>query len=65
MSSSTASPTADLVIDLTTADDAHYVEAYQPDRVIAWLRSSGGNLGERAMKCAAADLLEERVSLAG
>ena len=63
MSSATA--TAEMVIDLTTSDDAHYVEAYQPDRVIAWLRSSGGSLGERAMKCAAADLLEERVALAG
>jgi hypothetical protein len=56
-----ADPTSEVVIDLT--DDA-YVEAYRPDRVISWLRSSGGSLGERAMKCAAADLLESELATA-
>ena len=50
----------EVVIDLTGPDDA-YVEAYQPERVVAWLRSSGGSLGERAMKCAAADLIESEL----
>ena len=63
MASSSATATAEMVIDLTTADDAHYVDAYRPERVISWLRSSGGSLGERAMKCAAADLLEQRVAI--
>jgi hypothetical protein len=53
--------TTDTVIDLTGPDDA-YVEAYCAERVVAWLRSSGGSLGERAMKCAAADLIESELA---
>lgn len=47
------------VIDLTDCippDDD--LEIYTPERVVDWLRSSGGTLGERAMKCAAAEMIE-------
>ncbi|MDE0802313.1 MAG: hypothetical protein OSA99_03220 [Acidimicrobiales bacterium] len=33
-------------------------EQYTPARIAAWLRSSGGSLGERALKRAAADLID-------
>lgn len=46
------------VIDLTDCIPQHDEERYTPERVVAWLRSSGGTLGERAIKCAAADLIE-------
>ncbi len=46
------------VIDLTDCIPQHDAERYTPERVIAWLRNSGGTLGERAIKCAAADLIE-------
>ena len=56
-----SAPTTDFVIDLA-ADDEAYVDAYCVERVVAWLRSSGGSLGEREMKCAAADLLESELA---
>lgn len=62
--SSSTTDDQDIVIDLRADDDA-LTAAYQPDRVIAWLRSSGGNLGERAMKSAAADLIEDRLAATG
>lgn len=44
---------SDEVVDLTVP--------HTPDRadIVLWLRSSGGTLGERMMKHAAADLLEQ------
>ena len=58
-----ASLTTDLVIDLTDSDEA-YCDAYCAERIVAWLRSSGGSLGEREMKCAAADLIEAELLVA-
>lgn len=46
------------VIDLTECIPQQDGEPYTPERVVTWLRTSGGSLGERAMKCAAADLIE-------
>jgi hypothetical protein len=48
----------EVVLDLTTSEDEYRAIAYQPERVIHWLRTSGGSLGERRMKAAAAELLE-------
>ena len=56
-SSSATSDDAEVVIDLT-ADE--WETAYSPDRIVEWLRASGGSLGERAMKQAAANLIEEQ-----
>ena len=58
-SSSTATATGDsgTTIDLTSDE---WETAYSPDRIIDWLRGSGGSLGERAMKQAAANLIEEQ-----
>lgn len=33
-------------------------EDYAPERITEWLRTSGGTIGERTLKCAAADLIE-------
>lgn len=49
------------VIDLTACIPQHDEEHYTLERVVAWLRSSGGTLGERAIKCAAADLIESSI----
>ena len=35
---------------------------YTPERIVDWLRTSGGPLGERAIKCAAAELIESSIS---
>ncbi len=62
MSSSSAAATAtregtEVIIDLT-ADEWEAV--YTPAHIVTWLRNSDGTLGERAMKRAAADLIEAR-----
>jgi hypothetical protein len=54
----------DVVLDLTTFEDEYRAIAYSPERVIQWLRSSGGSLGERRMKAAAAELLEAQLTVA-
>ncbi len=41
------------IIDITGGD------AYTPEKVVTWLRSSGGSLHERLMKATAADLIEQ------
>lgn len=46
------------VIDLRECIPQNDAEAYTPERIVAWLRSSGGTLGERAIKCAAAEMIE-------
>lgn len=43
----------DLVVDLTDGG-----AGFSPADVLRWLRTSGGSLYERTMKCAAAQLLE-------
>lgn len=45
------------VIDLT-GFPSHMAEP-SPERLVEWLRSSGGPLGDRLMKRAAADLIEK------
>ena len=46
------------VIDLADCIPQSADEVYTPERVVAWLRTSGGTLGERALKSAAADIIE-------
>ena len=53
----------DVVLDLTSWEDECRAVAYSPERVIAWLRTSGGSLGERRMKTAAAELLEAQLTV--
>lgn len=56
MATSTVDPP---VIDLTECmPPGDTAETYTPERVVDWLRTSGGSLGERAMKCAAAEMIE-------
>ncbi len=62
MSSSSAGATAtregtEVIIDLTSDE---WETVYTPAHIVTWLRSSDGTLGERAMKRAAADLIESR-----
>ena len=62
MSSSSATATAtregtEVIIDLTSEE---WDAVYTADHIVTWLRTSDGTLGERAMKRAAADLIERR-----
>lgn len=60
--STTSRPTDAPVIDLTTLDDLleqRHALRFEEANVVAWLRTSGGSLTERAMKSAAADLIEQ------
>ena len=60
MSSSAATATregTEVVIDLTSDG---WETVYTPAHIVTWLRTSDGTLGERAMKRAAADLIEAR-----
>ncbi len=45
----------EVVLDLTEDWDS----AFTVDQIVQWLRDSDGSLGERAIKAAAADLLEQ------
>lgn len=60
----TPAPTSDDVeIDLRDLDElleSRHARRFDEAHVIEWLRTSGGSLTERAMKSAAADLLEGR-----
>ena len=47
----------DVVLDLR---DRVTPDAYSRERVVQWLRTSGGSLGERTMKHAAANYIEGR-----
>jgi hypothetical protein len=50
-------------LDLTDLDDLlerRHARRFDEASVLAWLRSSGGTLTERAMKAAAADLIEQQ-----
>jgi hypothetical protein len=47
----------DVVIDLRDVV-ADTDRAYSREHVVQWLRTSGGSLGERAMKHAAAEFIE-------
>ncbi|HSP02486.1 MAG TPA: hypothetical protein VLR27_03240 [Acidimicrobiales bacterium] len=50
-------------IDLTDLDDLlerRHARRFDEASVVAWLRTSGGTLTERAMKAAAADLIERQ-----
>jgi hypothetical protein len=49
-----------VTIDLTSDE---WETAYSADRIVEWLRCSGGSLGERAMKQAAANLIEEQLAV--
>ncbi len=63
---STTSRTTDepiVELDLTDLDDLlerRHARRFDEASVVAWLRSSGGTLTERAMKAAAADLIERQ-----
>lgn len=43
------------ILDLRT-------DPFSKERVLKWLRTSGGNLNERLMKAAAAEFIEENVT---
>jgi hypothetical protein len=50
-------------LDLTDLDDLlerRHARRFDEASVVAWLRTSGGTLTERAMKAAAADLIEHQ-----
>ncbi len=48
-------PTIDLCDLPPLACDDH-----TPERITQWLRTSGGTIGERTLKCAAADLIDSK-----
>lgn len=64
MAKSSVAAVRDVVLDLTSSEDEYRAIAYRPERVIHWLRNSGGSLGERRMKAAAAELLEAQYTTA-
>jgi hypothetical protein len=62
MSNTAATPTGEdvVVLDLTDLDallESRHAQRFTEAHVVEWLRTSGGSLTERIMKCAAADLI--------
>lgn len=50
-------------LDLTDLDElleSRHARRFDEERILEWLRTSGGSLTERVMKSAAADLIERQ-----